>query len=169
MNFKHGMSRTRVFKTWLGVIDRCRNDRQGNYGKRGIKVCDRWLASFENFYADMGDPTSPKHSIDRINVHGDYSPGNCRWATRKEQARNTTRNTLLELNGISATIAEWSEKTGIKPATICRRLAHGYSVQSALTSPVRQWRLNSPWVSEGISRSEWYRRRSKLSAASAGT
>lgn len=52
----HGMSHTRVFKIWLGMIDRCKNDRQGNYGKRGIRVCNRWLNSFKNFYSDMGGP-----------------------------------------------------------------------------------------------------------------
>jgi hypothetical protein len=161
VNFKHGMSHTRAFKTWLRMIDRCKNDRQGTYGKKGIAVCVRWLEAFENFYADMGEPTSPKHSIDRIDVNGGYSPENCPWATRTEQARNTTRNTFLKLEGMRATIAEWSERTGIKPATICQRLASGQSAKSALTTPVRKWRLNKPWIVEGLSRSGWYRKRAK--------
>ena len=161
LNFKHGMSHTRVFKTWLRMIDRCKNDRQGTYGKKGITVCARCLEAFENFYADMGEPPSPEHSIDRIDVRGEYSPKNCRWATRTEQARNTTRNTTLEMDGVRVTIAEWSERKGIKPATICQRLASGQSVKSALTTSVRAWRLNKPWVAEGLSRSNWYRRRSQ--------
>jgi len=115
----------------------------------------------------MGEPPSPAHSLDRIDVNGNYTPDNCRWATKIEQARNTTRNTLLELNGVRVTIAEWSDKTGIKQATICRRLAQGQSVEAALTAPVRPWRINAPWKVEGLSRSEWYRRRKKVEGPTA--
>lgn len=161
MNFKHGMSNTRVFKTWLGMIDRCRNDRQGTYGKLGIMVCDKWEKSFESFYKDMGDPPSAEHSIDRIDVHGHYEPGNCRWATRKQQARNTTRNTILRLGDTSMTIAEWAEKTGIKPSTICVRLASGWGVARTLMEPVKSNRIGKPWVDAGMSRSSWYRAKAK--------
>lgn len=133
----HGMSNTRIFKTWLYMMDRCKNDRQGTYGKRGIRVCRKWRDSFEEFYKDMGDLPSAQHSIDRIDVNGDYEPGNCRWATRIEQARNTRRNTRLILDGHTATIAEWSEITGLKAATICVRLyTLGWSVRDALIKPV---------------------------------
>ena len=160
MNFKHGMTGTSTHNAWLRMIDRCRNDRQGTYGKKGIQICPEWERSFEAFYRDMGDPPSPKHSLDRYpDTRGNYEPGNCRWATRIEQARNTTHNTVLTIDGVTATIAEWSEKTGIKEATICRRLSSGMSPVAALTVPVRPWRLNTPWNAEGISRSEWYRRR----------
>ena len=155
----HGMSHTRTFKIWIGMLDRCKNDRQGHWGKRGIIVCDQWRDSFQQFFNDLGHPPTNSHSIDRIDVNGNYEPSNCRWATRKEQARNTTQNTVLELNGVRATIAEWSEKTGIKPATICQRLAQGQTTTIALTATVRPWRLNAPWKDEGLSRSEWYRRR----------
>lgn len=156
----HGMSNTRVFKIWLGMIDRCRNDRQGNYGARGIAVCAKWEKSFEAFYADMGDPPSAQHSLDRIDVNGDYEPGNCRWATRNEQARNTTRNTVLTKAGQSMTIAEWSEKTGIKDSTICERIySLGWSVERALTEPAKTPRNDKPWLAAGVSRSTWYRQR----------
>ena len=159
---RHGMTHTRVHSIWTNMLSRCHTDPQGTYGKRGITVCQEWEHSFLKFYQDMGEPPSPEHSIDRINTRGNYEPGNCRWATRKEQARNTTKNTFLVLNGQSKTIAEWSEITGIKSATICVRLANGMSHEEALTRPVQAWRTNAaPWVDEGLSRSEWYRRKKK--------
>lgn len=79
------------YKAWSNMISRCTNSNTtyyDNYGGRGISVCDRWL-SFENFLSDMGLKPSPKHSIDRIDVNGNYEPSNCRWATMNQQARNT--------------------------------------------------------------------------------
>lgn len=103
VNTQHGhagngrMSST--YKTWVSIRERCRNTRSKHYqkyGGRGIKVCDRWQ-TFDNFLADMGERPSDKSSIDRINNNGNYEPGNCRWATPKEQARNTRATKLTEL------------------------------------------------------------------------
>lgn len=156
----HGMSNSRMFKIWLGMVDRCRNDRSGNYGKRGISVCPRWLNSFENFYADMGEPPSPFHSLDRKEVNGNYEPDNCRWATRTTQARNTRRNTILTFCSENKTIAEWSEITGIKPSTICFRIYKlGWDIEKALTTPAQQRRNIKPWFSLGLSRTTYYRKK----------
>ena len=88
---KHGEHGSSEWKTWAGMIVRCSysgTNGYHNYGGRGIKVCDRWLHSYENFLADMGRKPSPKHSIDRIDVDGNYEPSNCRWSTGSEQCKN---------------------------------------------------------------------------------
>lgn len=88
---KHGMSRRPEYYAWAALIHRCTNPLSKSwkhYGGRGITVCQRWLESFESFYADMGDRPSRDHSIDRINNDGNYEPSNCRWATRSQQALN---------------------------------------------------------------------------------
>jgi len=86
----HGKRHSRVYRTWDGMIQRCTNPNQPHYeryGGRGITVCDAWRA-FANFYADMGDPPTDQHSIDRIDNMRGYQPDNCRWATPSEQTFN---------------------------------------------------------------------------------
>jgi len=95
---------------------RCYDSNHENYkyyGGRGIKVCDRWMNSFENFIADIGLKPTKLHSLDRVNTNGNYEPSNCKWSTQKEQCRNRRSNCFIEYNGKIMSIAELSEISGI--------------------------------------------------------
>ena len=105
-----------------------------NYGGRGITVCDRWAYSFENFYADMGDPPDEGMSIDRIDNDGPYSPDNCRWATLEEQGRNKRTTRFLTFEGESLIVKDWLKKTGTNKSTYYRRLKRGLTPEQALFS-----------------------------------
>ena len=138
---KHGFApakeKSRIYRIWCGMLTRCTNPNcrfYNRYGGRGVTVCDRWRESFQAFLDDMGESPSPKHSIDRVPNHdGNYEPGNCRWATSTEQARNKRNNRILEFNGESKTVMEWSETIGIHWQTILFRLKHGWSIKDTLT------------------------------------
>lgn len=122
-------------RTYYAMLERCRNPRHPsykNYGGRGIKVCERWQASFENFLADMGERPSLRHSIDRINNNGDYCPENCRWATLKEQARNKRDNVFITCGEVTLCLADWAIASGRSSTTISQRLLAGYSPRWAI-------------------------------------
>jgi hypothetical protein len=104
-NTKHGMVNTPEWMSWSAMLSRCYNENSigyKNYGGRGIKVCDRWKHSFENFYIDMGIRPGLDYSLDRKDVNGNYEPNNCRWLDKLSQTRNT-RFQLNPMNGIRKT------------------------------------------------------------------
>ena len=131
----HGQSGTRVYQIWLAMKNRClreSNPQYKDYGGRGIEICERWLNSFENFYADMGDPPDNEHTIERRNNDGNYEPGNCCWATRTQQSNNKRTSRLITHGGRTQTVTQWSRELGIPPMTIHNRLRRGWTVQETL-------------------------------------
>lgn len=136
----HGKSRTKEHRVWQNMIYRChtKTSRQyADYGGRGIKVCARWRKSFSAFLEDMGPAPSPKHSLDRLDNDKGYGPGNCRWATPKEQQNNRRANRPLEYKGEKRNLCEWAERFGLDKATLHGRLRRGWSVARSLETPPR--------------------------------
>jgi len=137
----HGMSTDLTYKSWTHMQQRCFNPKATKYeiyGGRGITVCKRWCR-FENFLEDMGERPSRLHSIDRIDGNGHYEPGNCRWATTRQQGNNTSRNVFLEFAGKRQTLAQWSTELGLGYDRLRRRIDCGWSVEKALTTPKRKF------------------------------
>jgi hypothetical protein len=145
MAFKHGhacgLNTTREYHTWQAMKDRCLNPNNSGfqgYGGRGIIVCERWRQSFENFLSDMGScPVGL--TLERKNNNGNYEPGNCKWATRKEQSSNTRWNRQITFNGQTKTLSQWSRLLGISCEGLYLRLKRGWTVERALCSKPRMY------------------------------
>jgi hypothetical protein len=124
--------------TWYDMLRRCYNPNHkfySYYGGRGIKVCRRWRHSFDNFATDMG-PRPEGMQIDRYpRKNGNYTPKNCRWATRSQQHRNKRSNHLLTFRGQTKTMWQWSEEFDVDPMLVLIRIKKGWSVEHALTIP----------------------------------
>jgi hypothetical protein len=136
-----GTGRTPLYRAWEAMRDRVR--RKEPYVSRGIKVCPEWEASFEAFRDYVAASLGPRprgHTVDRIENSKNYEPGNIRWASAKQQQRNTSRNTIITVDGVSRCIAEWAEASGISSAVICARRKHGWSDALAVTAPLQQGR-----------------------------
>lgn len=146
MPVKHGMSESSEYDTWSRMKSRCtstQNERYGYYGGRGIKVCDRWLESFENFFEDLGKRPEGM-TLDRIDNNGNYEPGNVRWATIRQQNNNTRANVVITYEGVSKTIGEWADYLGIKYNALWLRLyRRGWSVDRAFNENLRHWKRNN--------------------------
>lgn len=139
-NVRHGHGRRKgrpgSYVSWAQMRSRCSNPNvpeYAHYGARGIKVCERWN-SYEAFLTDMGERPA-RHSIDRIDVNGDYEPSNCRWANRETQASNTTKSALVTIDGETATIAQWVRRLGRNSSTVRVRIHRGLSPEEALLKP----------------------------------
>lgn len=136
-NTTHGMTKSPEYRAWASMIARCRNEGATgyhDYGARGITVCERWIGSFETFFADMGPRPSTNHSLDRFpDVNGNYEPGNVRWATKEEQERNKRNTLMIDIHGSIKPLVEWCEIQGIKYTTAHDRIFKlGWSHEEAL-------------------------------------
>ena len=123
------------------MLNRCRNPNVRcfhNYGGRGIKVCERWW-KFTNFFEDMGRKPTMTHTLERIDNNGNYEPSNCKWETRFKQARNTRWNKFVTFNGKTLCHADWDIELGFPKYAVTRRLWLGWSVEKALTQPLKKY------------------------------
>lgn len=151
---KHNMSKTRIFRIWSLMKDRCYNSKSTqyiNWGGRGIKVCDEWLGEngFINFYnwamangyiEEQLPNGRNKLELDRIDNDGNYEPSNCRWATHKQQQNNKRNNRLITYNGETRNITEWTEFMRFPKYLLKNRLDYGWSIEKALTTPVKKYK-----------------------------
>lgn len=143
----HGKSRTYLYKTWSQIVQRCTNPNNpafSSYGGRGVKIDEAWRLSFTTFCRDVGNRPFPTHTLDRIDNDGHYAPGNVRWASRTEQARNRRSNRLITANGMTKTLAEWISLSGLSASTVERRLKRGWRPSEAVTSAANQHRRKMP-------------------------
>lgn len=136
-----GLDRDRLQKIFRGMIDRCTKPSRKaykDYGARGISVCNEWASNFDTFYEwAKANDYQPDLTIDRINVNDNYCPGNCRWATKKQQAQNTRTNRRHEAFGTVKILTEWlrDDRCLVSKPTIDSRLAKGWSFESAISTP----------------------------------
>lgn len=150
-NIKHGHKKngkgTGIYRSWDGMIQRCTNpNTKGyhNYGGRGITVCDRWLHSFANFLKDMIKGWKPGFTIERKDKNGNYCKDNCKWATRKQQARNRRDNLCIPYNGKIRLFVELCEEYNMPRNLVYDRFyRYGWTLEDALTTPVGQRRKKS--------------------------
>jgi len=138
----HGMTKSPEWNTWCHIKQRCYDKNAKDfkrYGGRGIKMCDKWLNSFEAFFSDMGHRPFPNYTIERINNNGNYEPKNCAWIHHDKQALNRRNNTIIYYNGQYLTIGEWNTKMGFPHGLISQRLNKlGWSVNKSLSTPHRK-------------------------------
>lgn len=160
----HGLSGTPEYRAWVDMRRRCYNVQYKHYdiyGGRGITVCEHWTNSFENFYEDIGLRPSTKHSLDRIDVNGNYCLENCRWATKLEQDRNKRKTRFVDYKGKQTPICELAEKFNIDRTTLFDRLERGWNIEKALTTPVLENKNTKVYLEfdgERLSLSEWSRK-----------
>lgn len=129
---KHGLSKTRLYKIWVAMKQRCNNQNSKEYycyGGRGIKVCEEWndFITFEKWALKNG--YSDKLTIDRINNDLGYFPKNCRWITKQEQLKNTSRNIFITFNGETKCVQDWCRQFGLKNNVVCKRFRYGLPLE----------------------------------------
>jgi hypothetical protein len=133
--------RAMIYDIWSAIKKRCykaENKSYKYYGGRGIKMCDEWLLSFENFYDWSLDKRYKEGlSIERKDVNGNYEPSNCEWIPKNEQAKNQRSNHNITIKGVTNTISEWSRISGVSRLTIHSRISRGYKGEELLQPPIQ--------------------------------
>jgi hypothetical protein len=128
------------YQAWESMCWRCHGGPKASgwvyYGARGVSVCDRWRKSFRAFFEDMGPRPSGIHSLDRIDVNGNYEPGNCRWTTPDVQGRNRRSVRPITVNGITQIVREWAAASGLSVQRIRQRIAAGWTDEAAVLTPI---------------------------------
>lgn len=135
---KHYGKGTVEYTSWQLMKDRCYNENNKTfayYGGKGVRVCERWRNSFENFLSDMGLKPGGSYTLDRINGDADYSRDNCRWATKKEQTRNRGNTKMINYKGERRPLAEWCEILQIDYNNTNKRIWRGWSTEDAFEKP----------------------------------
>lgn len=135
---RHGLNKTPEHRAWVHMKQRCMNAKRReykHYGGRGIRVCDQWLNSFLTFFADVGQRPSDQHSIDRIDVNGNYEPGNVRWATQQEQVENTRVVRMVTIGAKTQSISAWEREMGLSKGQVRAREASGWRLEDAILTP----------------------------------
>ncbi len=137
---KHGMSGNKVpeYAVWLAMKQRCCNKNEPsyhNYGARGIIVCDRWKESFSAFISDMGRRPSDDHTIERVDVNGNYCPDNCIWIERRKQFSNMRKNVLITWNGETLCVSDWARRAGISRQCLVNRINLGVPLPDLFAPP----------------------------------
>ena len=144
LRIKHGFCGTKIYKKWEDMKARCNNPnnkRFKDYGGRGIKICDEWLADFMNFYNwAICNGYKEGLTIERIDNNGNYEPSNCKWITRAEQMKNTRNCHYIEYNGETHCISEWLKILGITSRSIANKLYKGYPIEKLIFDTSR-WEL----------------------------
>lgn len=123
-------SKSITYKSWISAKQRCTNPHNHNYknyGARGIKMCESWMKSFSNFLCEMGERPSKEHTLDRIDVNGNYELANCRWATHKQQSNNRRDNVYLSIDNEHLTVSEFTEKYKLNRSNVDYELRRNLS------------------------------------------
>jgi hypothetical protein len=149
----HNQRHTHLYDVWKSIRQRCNNPKNRgyhNYGGRGITICEEWDKSFETFYkwsyangysTENQKDEKLKLTIDRIDNNGNYEPSNCRWVDRKTQASNTRIAKFFTINGETKCFSEWCRIFGIHRATFDRRIKNGWSIEKAITTPIKKKKI----------------------------
>lgn len=161
MNTKHGMTGSSEYNIWSSMKARCYNTSNisyKNYGHRGIKVCEAWKDDFSKFIRDVGPRPSKRHSLDRVDNNGDYSPTNCVWSLPEVQQNNKSNNRIINYDGRSMTLAQWSRELCVGHTTLDNRLKK-WGTKKALTkaAPIKLQKTMLEYSGLSKPLSEWAR------------